>query len=145
MAIHFKLPSPESPMAMTTKNLLRLIVYGAPILTIGGCLGCLSFDAILLSRARPPRGITTLADFNSWKGEAILGHGTFEHGGTNYTVMLGPAGRTLASGPSAYVFDSDGQFVDWTSDMGDFRTRARKFDLGGGALKNVQRKIRQTP
>lgn len=69
-----------------------------------------------------------------------MGKGTYENSGTNYTVMLAPAGRSFASGPSAYLFDENGQFIDWTSDMGDNFTVKRRFDLTSGHVKNVERK-----
>ena len=64
-----------------------------------------------------------------------MGKGTFESSGKTYTVMLAPAGRYLASGPSAYLFDEQGQFVDWTADMGDFYTVKNRFDLTSGNVK----------
>ncbi len=39
-----------------------------------------------------------------------------------YYRVTGPAGRYLASGPSAYTFDSHGKFISWTADVGDFLT-----------------------
>ena len=67
-----------------------------------------------------------------------MGKGTFESSGVTYTVMLAPAGRYLASGPSAYLFDDKGQFVDWTADMGDFHTIKNHFDLTSGHVKNIK-------
>ena len=68
-----------------------------------------------------------------------MGKGTFESSGVTYTVMLGPAGRYVASGPSAYLFNEQGQFVDWTADMGDFYTVKNRFDLTSGHVKNIKR------
>ena len=51
--------------------------------------------------------------------------------------MLAPAGRYLASGPSAYLFDEKGKFVDWTADMGDYYTVTKRFDLTSGNVKNI--------
>jgi len=66
-----------------------------------------------------------------------MGKRTYENSGITYTVMLAPAGRYLASGPSAYLFDTNGVFVDWTSDMGDLYTVKYKFNLTGGQVKKV--------
>ena len=44
---------------------------------------------------------------------------------------LSPAGRFGASGPSAYLFNGKGDFVDWTADMGDFYTVHSNFNLTG--------------
>jgi hypothetical protein len=81
----------------------------------------------------------TIDDFQTWKAGKIMGRGTFETAGVTYTVMLAPAGRYLASGPSAYLFDERGQFVDWTADMGDFHTVKNRFDLTSGRVKNFKR------
>ena len=67
-----------------------------------------------------------------------MGEGLFESAGVTYTVMLAPAGRYLASGPSAYLFDELGQFADWTADMGDFYTAKNHFDLTSGHVKNIK-------
>lgn len=104
----------------------------AVILLLGGCLALDYWDRIPMSAARPPGHVKTLDDFRRWKGGAITGQGTFESGGVTYTVLTGPAGRSLASGPSAYLFDPQGQFVDWTADMGDCRTVRNRFDLTRG-------------
>lgn len=116
----------------------RLWICGliaAPFLLLGVSL---LLDLIPLSRARPPKDMNTIDDFRTWKGDAIIGKGTFESGGEEYTVMLGSPGRYLASGPSAYVFEEEGEFVDWTSDMGDVRTEEHDFDLTSGHVKDVE-------
>jgi hypothetical protein len=77
--------------------------------------------------------------FRAWKRGSIMRSGAFEGSGVTYTVMLAPAGRYLASGPSAYLFDEQGQFVDWTADMGDFYTVKNRFDLTSGHVKNIRR------
>jgi hypothetical protein len=79
----------------------------------------------------------TIEDFQIWKAGAIMGKGTFESAGVTYTVMLAPAGRYLSSGPSAYLFDEKGQFVDWTADMGDYYTVKNHFNLKSGHVKNI--------
>lgn len=99
--------------------------------------GSLILDQIPLSAARPAKSITTFEEFQAWKQGAITGRGTFETAGLTYTVMLAPPGRYLASGPSAYLFDQQGKFVDWTADIGDFKTVKHGFDLSSGHLKNI--------
>ena len=66
-----------------------------------------------------------------------MGKGTYKSAGVTYTVMLAPAGRYLASGPSAYLFDERSRFVDWTADMGDFYTVKNRFDLASGHVQNI--------
>jgi hypothetical protein len=105
-----------------------------PIAILGGCFG---LDAFTISRARPPASVRTMEDFLAWKGE-VRGRGTFETGGVTYTVVLGRPARSLASGPSAYLFYTNSQFVDWTADMGDFYTVKHRFDLTSGHVKNIK-------
>ena len=94
-------------------------------------------DRIPLRAATPPAKIKTLVDFRDWKGEEVLGNGLFVDpaSGDSYQVLLAPAGRVFASGPSAYLFDSDGNFQEWTPDMGDVFTNRNDFDLSSGNLK----------
>lgn len=126
---------------MTTPSpLRRKLIRISIIVSTPFCLlaGCIALDAIPLSRARPPKSLQTIEDFQAWKGPAIMGKGVYEHSGVTYIVMLGPAGRYWASGPSAYVFDGQGRFVDWTSDMGDFYTVRHHFDLTSGHVRNIK-------
>jgi hypothetical protein len=111
------------------------IILSVPFGLLGGCL---LVDQIPLSAARPPKNLNTLEEFQAWRRGAVMGKGTFESSGVTYTVMLAPAGRYLASGPSAYLFDDKGQFVDWTADMGDFHTIKNHFDLTSGHVKNIK-------
>lgn len=117
------------------RTLFRVcIILSVPIVLLGGCI---AFDCISMSAARPPKFLKTIENFETWKHGSIMGRGTFETGGVTYIVMLVPAGRSLASGPSAYLFDEKGQFVDRTGDMGDYYTVKNHFDLTSGHVKNV--------
>jgi hypothetical protein len=108
-----------------------------------GLMGsCFLLDEISLSKARPPKNLRTIADFQVWKRGSIVGQGTYENSGITYTVMLAPAGRFGASGPSAYLFNDKGDFVDWTADMGDFYTVHSDFNLTGGVVTNIDHKKR---
>jgi hypothetical protein len=123
-------------MNVQRKTIVRIcIILAAPILLLAGCI---SVDLVILSAARPPKDLKTIQDFELWKGKASMGRRTYENSGTNYTVILGPAGRTLPSGPSAYLFDQNGNFVDWTSDLGDLRTERYQLDLTGGRVKRLE-------
>jgi len=115
------------------------IILFVPAALLGGCL---LVDQIPMSAARPPKTIKTIEDFRIWKQGAIMGNGTYENGGVNYTVMIAPAGRYLPSGPSAYLFDEKGQFVDWTADMGDYYTVKNHFNLTSGNVKKIEREKR---
>lgn len=110
------------------------MILGVPVFLLGGCI---ALDNMLMSSARPPKSLQTIQDFEAWKHGSIKGRGTFETGGVTYAVLLAPAGRSLASGPSAYLFDEKGQFVDWTGDMGDYHTVRNHFDLTSGRVRNV--------
>ena len=103
----------------------------------GVLLILLLIEMIPLSRAKPPADLKTIEDFRRWQKAAIVGEGTFEDSGETYTVVLGPSGRYFASGPSAYLFDKDGVFLDWTPDMGDSVTRKHKFDLTSGSVADI--------
>jgi hypothetical protein len=121
-----------------TKLILRPIGI-VLFLLISLSAASLLFDQIPLSAARPPKSLKTLEGFQEWKRGKIEGKGTFENSGVTYTVMLAPAGRYLASGPSAYLFDETGQFVDWTADMGDYYTVKNRFNLTSGNVRNIER------
>src|SRR5690348_13846764 len=96
----------------------RIVFWLGVIVAIPVCLlgGCILLDQIPMSVARPTKDLRTIEEFRAWKGGAIMGKGIFESSGVTYTVMLAPAGRYLPSGPSAYLFDAKGQFIDWTAD-----------------------------
>ena len=113
-----------------------LLAIGAILVLL---LAFVLLDQIPLSEARPPKSLNTIEDFRGWKEGKIMGRGTYQSSGVTYTVMLAPAGRYLASGPSAYLFDENGRFVDWTADMGDFYTVENRFDLTSGNVKNITR------
>jgi len=83
----------------------------------------------------PPADIATIDEFREWKVDGIRAEGIYENGGKTYTVILGESGAFLSSGPAAYVFDSDGTFVDWTRDMGDVYTEKHGFNLTSGNVR----------
>ena len=74
-----------------------------------------------MPRAKPPQGVTNLKTFFEWKSEP-LGAMKITTSNETYFQLLGPAGRWLPSGPVAYTFDSQGRFVGWTADDGDYFT-----------------------
>jgi len=123
---------------LSQRVLLRVgVIIAVPILLLGGRV---LLDQIPMSAARPPGNIQTLEDFQNWKRAEIVGTGTFSTVSVTYTVVLAPAGRYLASGRSAYLFDEQGRFVDWTPDMGDIYTVKNGFTLTGGRVENITRK-----
>lgn len=88
----------------------------------------------------PPSDMATLDEFLAWKNDGISGEGIFIHEEGSFTVMMGEMGAFLASGPAAYVFTSDGAFVDWTPDMGDVPTRKHRFKLMSGNVISTESK-----
>jgi hypothetical protein len=124
---------------MKKSTVIKQALLGVGIV-LGLFFGLVLLDRIPLSAARPPKSLKTIEDLQVWKEGDVLGRGTFQSSGVTYTVMLGPAGRHLASGSSAYLFDQNGRFVDWTADMGDSYTVTNRFDLTSGNVKNITRK-----
>jgi hypothetical protein len=108
------------------------------VILVGLLVAAALVDGIPESAVRPPENLKTIEEFRVWKQGFIKGEGTYQNSGVTYKVLLGPRGRYLASGPSAYVFDEQGQFVDWTSDMGDFDTVKHHFDLRSGHVVHVR-------
>jgi len=75
-------------------------------------------DSELKSAVEPPWSIQTLDDFRKWQpryDQAVK----LESGGSAYYLIFGERARTLASGPSGYLFDARGNFVGWILDTGD--------------------------
>lgn len=71
-----------------------------------------------MARAKPPANVTDVVTFLEWQPSPM--NILRVTAGTNtYWQAIGPSGRFLASGPSAYSFDSTGTFIGWTPDNGD--------------------------
>ena len=98
-------------------------------------IGYVVAERIALSGARPPKDLKTFEEFQTWKRGKIIREGTFQNSVGTFRVLLAPAGGLLASGPSAYLFDDQGRFIDWTPDMGDVPTVKNRFDLTSGNVK----------
>ncbi len=126
--------STQTKLALFSFGLILTLVLLSALMLIDRTR---TIDQILLPAARPPETLKTIDDFQVWKRGYIQGHGTFQKSGVTYTVMLAPAGRYLASGPSAYLFNERGRFVDWTADMGDFYTVTNGFNLTSGNVTNI--------
>lgn len=124
--------APFHPLWRTLFRWVRVFLFLVSLLIV-----FLHLDNLPAAAARPPESLKTIEDFRAWKHGLIKGQGTFEAKGVLYTVMLAPASHYLASGPSAYLFDPQGQFVDWTGDMGDYHTVKHRFNLTGSQVKNL--------
>jgi hypothetical protein len=124
---------------MTTeqpKSILSRIVRGVArvVLLLFGLL-ILDHLPSFWNDLSPPPDLATIDDFREWKADGIRAEGTYEDSGKTYTVLLGETSAFLVSGPAAYVFDSNGSFVDWTGDMGDVYTKKHGFNLTSGNVK----------
>lgn len=118
------------------------IVFAAiaiALLVTAVIMGLAWIDRMPLDVATPPEVMKTLRDFQDWKGEEIIGTTRYTDRSTGrvYQVLLAPSGRNLGSGPSAYLFDGDGKFIEWTPDMGDIFTSINGYDLSSGNLERT--------
>ncbi len=102
------------------QRIIKVICFavGVPLLLL---IGCIAADQIPHSRARPPKTVTNVSSCLEWLKKP-MGAYRITDGGLVYYRVTGPAGRYLASGLSAYTFDSHGKFIGWTADVGDFPT-----------------------
>ncbi|MBA4150334.1 MAG: hypothetical protein H0X66_19665 [Verrucomicrobia bacterium] len=94
------------------------VAVGVPLLIL---VGCIAADRIPHSRATPPKIVTDISSCLAWLKKP-MGAYRITDGDLVYYRVTGPAGRYVASGPSAYTFDSHGKFVGWTPDRGDLPT-----------------------
>ena len=99
---------------------------GVPLLLL---IGCIAADQIPRSRATPPKSVTDVASCLAWLKQP-MGAYRISVDGVVYYQITGPAGCYLPSGPAGYTFDSHGQFIGWSSDIGDFRTPPQVFAPG---------------
>ena len=103
-------------------------------------------DSGLKSAVEPPWSIQTLDDFRKWRpryDQAMK----LESRGSAYYLIFGERARTLASGPSGYLFDARGNFVGWILDTGDdsYLRVAIDNDARKGALNAAQIVISPAP
>ncbi len=110
------------------KRVLKILawVVGVPILLF---IGCIAADQIPLAQARPPKSVTDVSSCLVWLKKP-MGSYRVTVNNTVYYQISGPAGRHLASGPSAYTFDAQGRFIGWSADMGDLKTPAEVYREG---------------
>jgi hypothetical protein len=91
---------------------------GVPVFLL---IGCFVADDIAFRSARPPESVTDISSCLTWLQDP-MGVYRITDGDVIYYRLTGPAGRCIASGLSAYTFDSQGKFIGWTADVGDFPT-----------------------
>jgi len=118
---------------------IACIVVGVPLLLVGGTT---AVDRIPYSRAKPPQSVTDVQTCLAWL-KRPKGAYKITDGEVVYYRVTGPAGRFLASGPSAYTFDSHGRFVGWTADIGDFPTPGLHLSPGAKREKMTLEELRR--
>ena len=125
---------------------LKIFIISSVILLLLLLTLNITVDQILFKNNNPKESLKNFDDFITWKGDKIKKMGYFIYEDKKYTVYLTTFGRLLPSGPCAYLFDLHGNYIDWTSDMGDLRTNRYKFDLTSGNVKDIipySRKVAQ--
>ncbi|MGZ4975317.1 MAG: hypothetical protein ACXWDN_21360, partial [Limisphaerales bacterium] len=117
---HRRLASAAAELKRSMQRALKVICVGVgvPLLLL---IGSIAADQIPQSRAKPPKTVTDVSSCLAWL-QKPMGTYRITDGQMIYYRVTGPAGRYLASGPSAYTFDSHGKFIGWTADDGDFPT-----------------------
>jgi hypothetical protein len=103
------------------------------ILPIGGCVFT---DTVLAKNAKPPKMGMSEIELLEWLGNRKNGKGKYEYDGEIYNVILGGYGRILPSGRTGYVFKDD-SLVDYSLDIGDYRTTNFRWDLTSGSVKDI--------
>ena len=125
------------------KRMLKILAwgFGIPLFLL---IGCIAADQIPLAQARPPKSVTDINSCLAWLKKP-MGSYRVSVNKTVYYQITGPAGRYLASGPSAYTFDDQGHFIGWSADMGDFKTPAEVFREGAKREKIPLDELPQQP
>lgn len=110
-----------------------------------GLIGLIIFwYAAELRHARQvtPNGWSTVAGFIERHGEPLVVY-EVSNGGTNLFEFAGnlhaPLSFAMPSSPPVYVFDADGQLVDWCADPGDDLRHRRKWPRSGPNALSAQK------
>jgi len=92
-------------------------------------IGCDVVDRIPHARARPPQTVTNIPSCLTWLQKPRGVYRLITDGAVYYQIT-GPSGSYWASGPSAYTFDVQGRFIDWSPDIGDRMIPPQVFSPG---------------
>src|ERR1041384_6862360 len=93
------------------------VAVGVPVLLL---IGCIAADQIPHSRAKPPKTVTDVSSCLAWLRKP-MGAYRITDGDLVYYRVTGPAGRYLASGPSAFPFDLPRKLIRWSVAGGEFQ------------------------
>ena len=77
------------------------------------------FVSIRFSQVSPPRDMLSIADFRKWRPD-LTDAAKISVRGNTYFAVKGPFARPLPSDHSEFYFDSNGTFLTWNRDIGDF-------------------------
>jgi len=93
----------------------------------------LIYSEVTYARHKSPAGISTIADFFE-RFDAPAFAREFDLNGQQYVELGGPLpprwSIALPSSRPAYVFNANGEFVDWCSDPGDNPTWQDQWPIG---------------
>jgi hypothetical protein len=106
-----------TPVKPTFLTILRWILDGFGLLFIL-VFALRIYEDVRYSRLLPPPEIRNIQDFRRWNPSFGKAQMVTFHGSTYYAVR-GPRARALASGPSEYYFDHNGNYVGRNVDTGD--------------------------
>lgn len=99
-------------------------------------LGYALHSELAYARLKDPTGIKQLADFYERFGRSFGAVAT-NVDGIEYIELTGPLppiwSLALPSGPPVYVFDKQGKFVDWCSDLGERPNWNQQWRVSNGA------------
>ena len=102
------------------KRAVKTVAWAVGVLLLL-LIGSIGADRIPMAKAKPPKTVTDISSCLAWLNNPTAAY-RITDGDVVYYRITGPAGRFLASGPSAYTFDSGGKFIGWTADVGDYPT-----------------------
>jgi hypothetical protein len=92
----------------------------------------IAVDLFFKWRATPPASMRTFDDFLAWQTKSRW-LGLTQENGETFIVARGPDAGTSQSGPTVYVFDSSGRYLDWTTARGDDPPFDQKWPHASGA------------
>jgi hypothetical protein len=88
------------------------------ILAAGLVGGFYAVKHALVGRVRPPHDVRDITAFVRWRPQTTQ-FAILQSSAGEYLITTGDEQSLLPSGPSAYVFDRNGQLTDWSYDIGD--------------------------
>lgn len=100
--------------------LIRIVQWGLYVCGVLFILvfGIRIYDEIYHGHLRPPDDVLNIRDFRRWNLTFSNAQVVTFHGSTYYAVT-GPHARFMASGPSEYYFDQNGNYIGRNPDTGD--------------------------